>query len=176
MVRRRPSGPHLHVTDPVGTLLSSVRNAGDAAPDPNFSAHRGGAQRIDHFQILTPDVPKAARSTRKPASASANTCERHHRPARCFLQRKGHDIVFFNGADRASSLRLHPRKPTICCAPATSPATRLRFHVERGPAATGRATRCSCFRPRRPPRRAVQHALPDHGHRERADRMGPERP
>ena len=95
-------GRSLHVSDPVGVPLEFCASM-PAQPRQitNFIAHRGGcAQRIDHYQILTPDVRKALgfyTSMGFRLSEYIGTSEADVRGA--FLQRKGnpHDIVFFGG-------------------------------------------------------------------------------
>ncbi len=96
-------GRTLHVTDPVGTPLEFCATM-PAMPRmiTKFSAHRGGcAQRIDHYQILTPEVRKACEFY----MAAGFRLSEYIAPKGTtdlrgvFLQRKGnpHDIVFFNG-------------------------------------------------------------------------------
>ncbi len=97
-------GRTLQVTDPVGTPLEFCATM---AVMPRmitaFSQHRGGsALRLDHFQVLTPDVRKACafymEAGFRLSEYVAPTGTFDLRGA--FLQRKGnpHDIVFFNGA------------------------------------------------------------------------------
>lgn len=97
-------GRTLHVTDPVGTPLEFCASM-PVMPRmiTKFAGQKGGcALRIDHFQILTPDVRKAcefymaAGFRLSEYIAPAGTFDLHG----VFLQRKGnpHDIVFFNGA------------------------------------------------------------------------------
>ncbi|MEJ2376850.1 MAG: VOC family protein [Pseudolabrys sp.] len=95
-------GRTLHVSDPAGTPLEfCARMPVEPRQITNFAAHRGGcAQRLDHFQILTPQVPRvldfyAAMGFRLTEYIAAGGALRG-----VFLQRKGntHDIVFFHGA------------------------------------------------------------------------------
>jgi catechol 2,3-dioxygenase len=94
----------LHVTDPVGTPLEFCATM-PVVPRmitsfPNQKG--GGALRLDHYQILTPDVPTACAFY----MAAGFRLSEYVAPAGTFdlrgvfLQRKGnpHDIVFFNGA------------------------------------------------------------------------------
>lgn len=97
-------GRTLHVTDVAGIPLEFCASM-QAVPRmiTAFSSHKGGcAQRLDHYQILTPDV-RAATELYMEAGfrlteyiAPTGTSEL----LGVFLQRKGnpHDIVFFNGA------------------------------------------------------------------------------
>jgi 3,4-dihydroxyphenylacetate 2,3-dioxygenase len=96
-------GRSLHVTDAVGVPLElCARMPAMPRRITDFSAHRGGcAQRLDHYQILTPEVGKAcafyvAAGFRLTEYISPDGTEL----LGVFLQRKGnpHDIVFFNGA------------------------------------------------------------------------------
>jgi catechol 2,3-dioxygenase len=96
-------GRTLHVNDPVGTPLEfCARMPVEPRQITNFASHRGGcAQRLDHYQILVPQVPRAldfygAMGFRlSEYIATADDALRG-----IFLQRKGntHDIVFFHGA------------------------------------------------------------------------------
>jgi catechol 2,3-dioxygenase len=96
-------GQTLHVTDPFGVRLEfCARMPVEPRQITNFTSHKGGcAQRIDHYQILTP-APREACAfytglgfmlTEYIASDDDNL-------RGVFLQRKGnpHDIVFFAGA------------------------------------------------------------------------------
>jgi catechol 2,3-dioxygenase len=96
-------GRTLHVTDPVGTPLEFCATM-PVVPRmiTSFTKHKGGsALRLDHYQILTPDVRKACafymglgfRLTEYIAPLGGDDLRG------VFLQRKGnpHDIVFFNG-------------------------------------------------------------------------------
>jgi len=96
-------GKTLHLTDPVGTPLEFCATM-PVMPRmiTNFTSFKGGcAQRIDHYQILTPQVQKAcdfyieAGFRLSEYIAPAGTLDLRG----VFLQRKGnpHDIVFFNG-------------------------------------------------------------------------------
>jgi catechol 2,3-dioxygenase len=97
-------GRTLQATDPVGTPMEFCATM-PVMPRmiTAFSQQRGGcALRLDHYQILTPDVRKAcefymaAGFRRSEYIAPKGTLDLHG----VFLQRKGnpHDIVFFNGA------------------------------------------------------------------------------
>jgi len=96
-------GRTLHVTDPVGTPLEFCATM-PVMPRmiTKFSHHRGGsALRLDHYQIHTPEVRKAAEFY----MAAGFRLSEYIAPAGThdlkgvFLQRKGnpHDIVFFYG-------------------------------------------------------------------------------
>jgi len=97
-------GRTLHVTDPVGTPIELCARM-EAMPRmiTRFSTHKGGAAgRLDHTQVLTPEVPMACAFYMSLGFRLAEYIS----PAEegpllgAFLQRKGnpHDIVFFNGA------------------------------------------------------------------------------
>ena len=146
-----------------------------------FHLHRGGAaHRIDHYQILTPDVRKA---TEFYMSAGFRLSEyimpKSEELAGVFLQRKGnpHDIVFFKGAGPRLHHVAFTTPESIGILRACDVAGTLGFGagVERGP---GRHGPGSCAlrlfpRPRRPSRRAFQHPLSDAGYRDRTGAMGP---
>jgi len=96
-------GRTLHATDPAGTPLEFCAVM-PVMPRmiTKFTRHAGGsALRLDHYQILTPDVRKvsefymAAGFRLSEYIAPAGTFDLRG----VFLQRKGnpHDIVFFNG-------------------------------------------------------------------------------
>jgi catechol 2,3-dioxygenase len=97
-------GRTLHVTDPAGTPLEFCATM-PVMPRmiTSFAQQKGGcALRLDHYQILTPDVRKACEFY----MAAGFRLSEYIAPAGTFdlrgvfLQRKGnpHDIVFFNGA------------------------------------------------------------------------------
>lgn len=97
-------GRTLQVTDPVGTPVEFCATM-PVMPRmiTKFTAQRGGcALRLDHYQILTPEVRKACEFyttmgfSLTEYIAPAGTTDLRG----VFLQRKGnpHDIVFFNGA------------------------------------------------------------------------------
>jgi catechol 2,3-dioxygenase len=97
-------GRTLHATDPVGTPLELCATM-PVMPRmiTKFTAHRGGcALRIDHYQILTPEVRHACEFYMAMGfRLSEYIAPRGTTDLRgVFLQRKGnpHDIVFFNGA------------------------------------------------------------------------------
>ena len=96
-------GRTLHAADPAGTPLEFCATM-PVLPRmiTKFTRHAGGsALRLDHYQILTPDVRKvsefymAAGFRLSEYIAPAGTFDLRG----VFLQRKGnpHDIVFFNG-------------------------------------------------------------------------------
>jgi catechol 2,3-dioxygenase len=96
-------GRTLHVTDPVGTPLEFCATM-PVVPRmiTKFTRHQGGsALRLDHYQILTPQVRRACAFY---MAAGFRLSEYIAPPGTfdlrgVFLQRKGnpHDIVFFNG-------------------------------------------------------------------------------
>jgi catechol 2,3-dioxygenase len=97
-------GRTLHVIDPVGTPLEFCATM-PVMPRmiTSFTHQKGGcALRLDHYQILTPEVRKACEFY----MAAGFRLSEYIAPAGTFdlrgvfLQRKGnpHDIVFFNGA------------------------------------------------------------------------------
>jgi catechol 2,3-dioxygenase len=141
-------GRTLHVSDPVGTPLEFCATM-PMMPRmiTKFSAHKGGcAQRIDHYQILTPDVGKACafymeagfRLSEYMAPKGATSASDLRG---VFLQRKGnpHDIVFFNGAGP----RLHhvaflsPEVHQLLRACDVAGELGYGFDVERGPGRHG---------------------------------------
>lgn len=96
-------GRTLHVTDPVGTPMEFCATM-PVMPRmiTRFASHKGGcALRLDHYQILTPEVRKACEFYMEAGFrlteyiAPKGTFDLRG----VFLQRKGnpHDIVFFNG-------------------------------------------------------------------------------
>ena len=96
-------GKTLHVTDPVGVPLEfCARMPVVDRQITRFDRHRGGcAQRIDHYQLLTPHVGRAldfymAMGFRLSEFIAPPGTDAFRG---VFLQRKGnpHDIVFFNG-------------------------------------------------------------------------------
>jgi len=96
-------GLTLHVTDPFGIRMEYCAHMPvEPRHITRFHSHRGGsALRIDHYQLLTPDLPRAFAFyhrlgfmlTEYVAAADANA------PSAVFLQRKGnpYDLVLFNG-------------------------------------------------------------------------------
>ena len=97
-------GRTLHVSDPVGTPLELCAQMPVVRRVlTRFSAWRGGAaQRLDHYQILTPRV-KEATAFYCALGFKLTEYIAHDgpfAPLGVFLARKGnpHDIVFFNGA------------------------------------------------------------------------------
>ena len=143
-------GRTLHVTDPVGTPLEFCASMPlQPRMITTFTGQRGGcALRIDHYQILTPDVRKACEFY---MSAGFRLSE-YIAPKGTldlrgvFLQRKGnpHDIVFFHGTGPQLHHFIPYRKCTICCTPATSPAISATANrSSAGRAGMVRATRSS---------------------------------
>jgi catechol 2,3-dioxygenase len=138
-------GRTLHVTDPAGTPLEFCASM-PVMPRmiTAFSAHRGGcAQRVDHFQVLTPDVAKACAFYMEAGfRLSEYLAPKGTTDLRgVFLQRKGnpHDIVFFNGAGP----RLHhfaylaPETHHLLRACDIAGELGYGFDVERGPGRHG---------------------------------------
>ncbi len=177
-------GRTLHVTDWVGTPLEfCARMPVVPRQITQFARHRGGcAQRIDHYQIVTPHVPRALRFYNKMGFRLTEYIAGGEALRGVFLQRKGnpHDIVFFHGAGP----RLH--HVAFFAQEGANLLEGLRhrrqpWHRRRG-RARARAARagardvCLFPRSRRPPRRIVQHALPGDGHRERAGALERGRP
>jgi len=138
-------GRTLHITDPVGVPLELCAQM-TAVPRmiTEFQLHKGGcAQRIDHCQILTPEVRRARdfymsagfRLSEYIASADDEVL------LGVFLQRKGnpHDIVFFDGAGP----RLHhfayftPQVHHLLLACDMAGALGFGREVERGPGRHG---------------------------------------
>jgi catechol 2,3-dioxygenase len=95
-------GRTLHATDPVGTRLEICAHMPvEPRQITSFSRHRGGcAQRIDHFQIVTPHVPRALEFYAGMGFRLTEYIALGGELRGVFLQRKGnpHDIVFFHGA------------------------------------------------------------------------------
>jgi catechol 2,3-dioxygenase len=95
-------GKTLHVTDPFGVELELCASM-PVLPRmiTQFSKHKGGcAQRIDHYQLLTPDVRKACEFYMAFGFRLTEYIAPDDGSLRgVFLQRKGnpHDIVFFTG-------------------------------------------------------------------------------
>src|SRR5215813_4099208 len=136
-------GRTLQATDVVGTPLEFCATM-SVVPRAltKFHLHRGAAARIDHFQILVPDVGKACEFYMSAGFwLSEYIMPGSGELAGVFLQRKGnpHDIVFF----REAGPRLHH-------AAFTSPETHNILHacdvagtlgfgssVERGPGRHG---------------------------------------
>jgi 3,4-dihydroxyphenylacetate 2,3-dioxygenase len=137
-------GRTLHAIDPVGTPLEFCATM-DVVPRMilQFHLHRGGcAQRIDHYQILVPEVGKAAEFY----MGAGFRLSEYIGPANgefagVFLQRKGnpHDIVFFKG----SGPRLHhvaymtPESASILKACDVAGTLGFGNSVERGPGRHG---------------------------------------
>jgi 3,4-dihydroxyphenylacetate 2,3-dioxygenase len=96
-------GKTLHATDPFGIALEfCARMPVMPRQITKFTSHKGGcAQRIDHYQLLTPDARKACAFYMGLGFMLTEYIapdDGHIRGV--FLQRKGnpHDIVFFSGA------------------------------------------------------------------------------
>lgn len=95
-------GRTLHVTDPVGIPLEfCARMPVVPRQITRFDRHRGGcAQRIDHYQLLTPHVRRALDFyVGMGFRLSEYIAPDDEHLNGVFLQRKGnpHDIVFFHG-------------------------------------------------------------------------------
>lgn len=93
-----------HATDPVGTLLEFCANM-ETQPRHILSISRfTGAcpLRLDHFQVVTPEVPRAYRFYMDLGFRLSEyiTADNSDEPSFAFLQRKGnpHDVVFAHGA------------------------------------------------------------------------------
>ncbi len=138
-------GRTIHLTDRVGTPIELTARM-DAMPRmiTKFTAHRGGcAQRIDHCQILTPDVRGACEfwmehGFRLSEYISPDGADEMFG---VFLQRKGnpHDIVFFNGAGPRLHHFAYAAAETHNLLRACDIAGELGFgrEVERGPGRHG---------------------------------------
>jgi catechol 2,3-dioxygenase-like lactoylglutathione lyase family enzyme len=142
-------GRTLHVTDPFGTPLEFCASM-EVMPRllTQFHLHKGGrAHRLDHFQILVPDVQGGCEFYMQQGFRLSEYVVTEHGEAlvAAFLQRKGnpHDLVLFNqSGPRIIISRLRPSMRTRCCTCVTSPAisvTGSRWSAV--PAATGLATR-----------------------------------
>ena len=138
-------GRTLHLTDSVGTPIELTARM-DAMPRmvTKFTAHRGGcAQRLDHCQILTPDVRRACEFWMR----FGFRLSEYISPAESdelfgvFLQRKGnpHDIVFFNGTGPRLHHFAYAAAETHNLLRACDIAGELGFgpRVERGPGRHG---------------------------------------
>ena len=138
-------GRTLHLTDAAGVPIELTARM-EAMPRmiTKFSSHRGGcAQRIDHCQILTPDVRKACafwmemgfRLSEYIAPADGDEM------FGVFLQRKGnpHDIVFFNGVGPRLHHFAYAAAETHNLLRACDVAGELGFgrEIERGPGRHG---------------------------------------
>lgn len=138
-------GRTLHVADPVGTPLEFCASM-PVMPRmiTKFASQRGGcALRLDHYQILTPEVRKACEFY----MAAGFRLSEYIAPKGTFdlrgvfLQRKGnpHDIVFFHGAGP----RLHhfaylaPEVHHLLHACDVAGELGYGFQVERGPGRHG---------------------------------------
>ena len=169
-------GRTLHVTDWVGTPLEfCARMPVVPRQITQFARHRGGcAQRIDHYQILTPHVPRALRFYNKIGFRLTEYIAGGDALRGVFLQRKGnpHDIVFFHGAGpRLHHVAFFAQEGANllkACDVAGSLGFGTRGRARARAARAGARDVCLFPRSRRPPHRVVQHALPGDGHRERA--------
>ena len=178
-------GRTLHVTDASGAPIEFCATM-ELKPRlvVAFEHHRGAVpQRLDHFQLLVPDVQKACEfwmsmGFRLSEYISPDGTEEL---LFVFLQRKGnpHDIVFAPGAGP----RLHhaafgiPESYHFFYVCDLAADMGFAANIEYGPGRHGpgpRALRLHA-RPGRTPHRAVQHPLPGDGHRERAGALGCER-
>jgi catechol 2,3-dioxygenase len=97
-------GRTLHVSDPFGTPLEFCASM-EVMPRllTQFHLHKGGrAHRLDHFQILLPDVQGACTFYMKQGFRLSEyvVTEQGETIVAAFLQRKGnpHDLVLFNQA------------------------------------------------------------------------------
>jgi catechol 2,3-dioxygenase len=138
-------GRTLHAVDVTGVPLElCARMTAVPRMITNFSVHKGGcAQRLDHYQILTPNVRAACEFY----MAAGFRLSEYIAPAGSsellgvFLQRKGnpHDIVFFRGAGP----RLHhfaflaPEVHHLLHACDVAGALGFGHDVERGPGRHG---------------------------------------
>jgi catechol 2,3-dioxygenase len=138
-------GRTLHATDPVGVPLELCAQM-TAVPRmiTHFQLHKGGcAQRIDHCQILTPEVRQACDFYMSAGFRLSEyiASEDDEALLGVFLQRKGnpHDIVFFEG----SGPRLHhfayftPQVHHLLLACDMAGALGFGREVERGPGRHG---------------------------------------
>jgi catechol 2,3-dioxygenase len=138
-------GRTLHTTDPVGVPLELCAQM-TAVPRmiTQFQLHKGGcAQRIDHYQILTPEVRQACDFYMSAGFRLSEYIASEDDEALwgVFLQRKGnpHDIVFFEGAGP----RLHhfayftPQVHHLLLACDMAGALGFGREVERGPGRHG---------------------------------------
>lgn len=138
-------GRTLHTTDPVGVPLELCAQM-TAVPRmiTQFQLHKGGcAQRIDHCQILTPEVRRACSFYMSAGFRLSEYVGSEDGEALLgvFLQRKGnpHDIVFFEGAGP----RLHhfayftPQVHHLLVACDMAGALGFGREVERGPGRHG---------------------------------------
>jgi catechol 2,3-dioxygenase len=103
-VERPHQGRTLHVSDPAGTPLEFCATM-DVKPRlvVAFEHHKGAVpQRLDHFQILTPDVVSQCEFYLNMGFRLSEYIapDGEDEPLFVFLQRKGnpHDIVFANGS------------------------------------------------------------------------------
>ena len=181
-VERPYQGKTLHVSDPGGvplefcaTMTTKPRLLMD------FGRHRGAVpQRIDHFQILVPDVQRQLEfymglGFRLSEYISPDGSDE---PLFVFLQRKGnpHDIVFAPGAGP----RLHHAAFSIpesyhffyVCDLASEYGFRREHRIWPGAAWAGSGAVRLHARSRRPSHRIVQHPLSMHGYRGRAGALG----
>jgi len=138
-------GRTLHATDPVGVPLElCAQMTAVNRMITEFQLHKGGcAQRIDHFQILTPQVRRACDFYLSAGFRLSEYIASEDDAALLgvFLQRKGnpHDIVFFDGAGP----RLHhfayftPQVHHLLLACDMAGALGFGREVERGPGRHG---------------------------------------
>ncbi|HTH95795.1 MAG TPA: VOC family protein, partial [Stellaceae bacterium] len=96
-------GQTLHVTDPFGLPLElCARMPVEPRMITGYTRHRGGCGlRMDHFQVLTPNVRESCEFYMKAGFRLTEYISKPDgfNPGGVFLQRKGnpHDLVFFNG-------------------------------------------------------------------------------
>ncbi len=138
-------GRTIHVTDLFGTPLEICARM-TAVPRmlTNFTAHKGGrAQRIDHFQILTPDVRKSCEFYMDAGfQLSEYICKpEEFDPVAVFMQRKGnpHDLAIFSGVGPRMHHLAYLTTETTHILHACDVAGELGFGagVERGPGRHG---------------------------------------
>jgi catechol 2,3-dioxygenase len=139
-------GSTLHVTDPAGIKLELCATM-PVMPRmiTRFSHHRGGvAQRLDHYQLLVPEVEPAARFYMQAGFHLTEYIAADAADAPllgAFLQRKGnpHDIVLFHGPGPRLHHFAYTSPDTATMLHACDVAGELGFgtRVERGPGRHG---------------------------------------
>ena len=177
-------GKTLQVSDISGVPLEFCASM-TVVPRPltQFHLHKGGsAMRLDHYQILVPDVGKACAFY----MAAGFWLTEYLSPgnsgelAGVFLARKGnpHDIVFFKEAGPAPAPRRVRGAGDLPHHARLRLRRRARLRQERRTrprtARAGACALCVSARPGRTPRRDLQHPLPGDGPRSAAGALGPE--